>query len=86
MGNSTSAPSAVESCLSDLCAGREGCAASPQTPFYQQEWVRTFNLEVPVEPAAVVRPLDAEEVAAAVKCAVAGGLKVQAVSGGHSYA
>lgn len=83
MGNS---PSAFEACLTDLCAGRADCAASPSTPLYQAAWVRPFNLEVPVEPAAVVRPVDGGEVAAAVRCAVASGVKVQARSGGHSYA
>lgn len=86
MGNSASAPSALETCLTDLCAGRVDCAASPRTPLYQAAWVKPYNLDVPVEPAAVVRPADSEEVAAAVRCAVASGVKVQAKSGGHSYA
>lgn len=85
MGNSSSA-TALETCLTDLCAGRTGCAAGPDTPLYQAAWVKPFNLDVPVVPAAVVRPKDAEEVAGAVRCAVESGVKVQPKSGGHSYA
>ena len=83
MGNS---PSALESCLTELCAGRADCVAFPDTPLYQAAWVKPYNLDVPVEPAAVIRPLDSEEVAGAVKCAIDNGVKVQAKSGGHSYA
>ena len=39
-----------------------------------------------VTPAAVIRPDNAEDVAAAVKCAGEYGVAVQAKSGGHSYA
>lgn len=85
MGNSPSA-TALETCLEDLCGGRVGCAAGPGAPLYQAAWVKPFNLDVPVVPAAVVRPEDSEEVAAAVRCAVEAGVKVQAKSGGHSYA
>ena len=83
MGNS---PSALETCLGAVCGGRADCVAFPHTPLYQLAWVKPFNLDVPVEPAAVIRPADSGEVAAAVKCAVEGGVKVQAKSGGHSYA
>ena len=83
MGNS---PSALETCLRDVCGGRAGCAAFPGAPLYQAAWVRPYNLEIPVEPAGVMRPMNSEEVAGAVRCAVEGGIKVQAKSGGHSYA
>lgn len=85
MGNAGSA-TALETCLADVCAGRSGCAAGPGTPLYQAAWVRPYNLDIPVVPAAVVRPDDAEEVAGAVRCAVEAGVKVQPRSGGHSYA
>ncbi|SPO04570.1 related to reticuline oxidase (berberine bridge enzyme) [Cephalotrichum gorgonifer] len=83
MGNN---PSALSTCLADVCAGRAGCSASPSTPLYQLTWVKPFNLDVPVEPAAVIRPRNSAEVAGAVKCAVKHGVRVQAKSGGHSYA
>lgn len=47
--------------------------------------VKPYNLQIPVTPAAVVRPTSSEEVAAAVRCAVASNITVQAKSGGHSY-
>jgi hypothetical protein len=52
------------------------------------EWSESYNLDKPVvaEPAAVVRPKTAQEVAAVVKFAAKNGCKVQAKSGGHSYA
>ncbi|PSR83914.1 FAD binding domain-containing protein [Coniella lustricola] len=49
-------------------------------------WVKPYNLAVDVTPAAVIRPESTEEVAAIVQCAVKTGFKVQARSGGHSYA
>lgn len=51
-------------------------------------WAKPFNLDksVAVSPAAVVRPKNAQEVADVVKFAAKHGFKVQAKSGGHSYA
>ena len=48
--------------------------------------IKTYNLDEPVHPAAIVRPETVEQVSAAVKCAVKAGVKVQARSGGHSFA
>ncbi|KAI0755390.1 FAD-binding domain-containing protein [Daedaleopsis nitida] len=45
-----------------------------------------FNLRLPWKPAAIVYPNDANGVAAAIKCGASNGLKVNARSGGHSYA
>jgi len=84
MGNSPSTP--LQTCLGNVCAGRTECVSYPSNPFYQIAWVKPFNTDVHVKPVAVIRPNNAEEVSAAVKCAVASGVKVQAKSGGHSYA
>ncbi len=46
----------------------------------------TYNTRLPFCPAVVVLPDNHEHVAAAVLCAAAHGVKVQAKSGGHSYA
>ncbi|KAI0104285.1 Glucooligosaccharide oxidase [Nemania sp. FL0031] len=46
----------------------------------------TFNTRVPVIPAIVALPVTIEQVSQAVRWAAARGLKVQARSGGHSYA
>jgi hypothetical protein len=82
MGNGQSAQ--LRGCLDAVCAGRDGCVAYPDTPFYQIAWVKPYNLHLPVEPAAVLRPDTAEDIATAVVCAADNGVHVQAKSGGHS--
>lgn len=83
MGNN---PSALETCLTDVCAGRSGCVSFPSDPLYQINWVKPYNLAVDVTPLAVARPNTAQEVSGIVKCASTADVKVQAKSGGHSYA
>ena len=53
------------------------------------EWnfvVKPSNLRIAPTPVGVVTPSKASEVAAAVSCAAAAGLKVNPKSGGHGYA
>ena len=83
MGN---APSALETCLNNVCNGRSNCVAFPSNPLYQISWVKPYNLDVGVTPAAVIRPQTAQDISAIIQCANANGAKVQAKSGGHSYA
>jgi FAD/FMN-containing dehydrogenase len=45
-----------------------------------------YNLRLPYKPAAIVIPTTNKHVQDAVVCASQSGLKVQAKSGGHSYA
>jgi FAD/FMN-containing dehydrogenase len=45
-----------------------------------------YNLDIPVVPAAITYPKSTDEVADIVRCAVQHDYKVQARSGGHSYA
>ncbi|KAK3985245.1 putative oxidase [Cladorrhinum sp. PSN332] len=78
-------PSALQTCIDAVGNGRAGFAGYPHTPFYQINWVKRYNLAIPVTPIAVVRPSTAEDIAGVVKCAAIGGFKVQAKSGGHSY-
>ncbi|KAI0871720.1 Glucooligosaccharide oxidase [Hypoxylon argillaceum] len=54
----------------------------PDWEFYSS----TYNLRVPAIPEVVALPKTIEHVSQAVCCAAACGLKVQARSGGHSYA
>ena len=84
MGNNPSSP--IETCLRNVCAGRD-CVGFPNNFLYDIDWVKPYNLDsdVRVSPVAVIRPNNAQEVAAAVKCATESNLKVQARSGGHSY-
>ncbi|KAF1938468.1 FAD-binding domain-containing protein [Clathrospora elynae] len=48
--------------------------------------VEPYNLRLPYKPAVVVLPITNQHVQDAVVCAAQAGLKVQAKSGGHSYA
>lgn len=84
MGNTTSTP--LQACLQAVCESRTGCVNWPSDPFYQVGWVKPYNLNIPVTPIAVIRPNDANEVSGAIKCATANNVRVQAKSGGHSYA
>ena len=76
----------LQDCLRAVCDGRWGCVAFPSTPLYEIAWVKPYNLDIPVIPAAVIRPDNAEEVSGAVKCASEHEVAIQAKSGGHSYA
>lgn len=84
MGNQTSTP--FQTCLGAVCAGRSGCVDYPSDPLYQSEWVNPYNLALPVTPVAVVRPNTTDDVSGFVKCAATYDVRVQAKSGGHSYA
>jgi FAD/FMN-containing dehydrogenase len=84
MGNNPSTP--LQTCLNTVCAGRSDCVGYPTDPFFQIAWVQPYNLDLPVTPIAVVRPDTAQDVSGFVKCASQNGVKVQAKSGGHSYA
>jgi FAD/FMN-containing dehydrogenase len=92
MGNSQSlapasqAGSPLQLCLNDVFASSSGTVAYPQSPFYQLADVKVYNQHIPIIPAAVTRPTTSEEVSKVVQCAVASAVKVQARSGGHSYA
>ncbi|PVH92943.1 carbohydrate-binding module family 18 [Periconia macrospinosa] len=48
--------------------------------------VQPYNLRLPYKPAVVVLPTTSQHIQDAVVCASNAGLKVQAKSGGHSYA
>ncbi|KAI1828295.1 hypothetical protein F4861DRAFT_175731 [Xylaria intraflava] len=84
MGQSPSTPLAT--CLNAVCNGRSNCVGYPNDPLYQVSWVSAYNLDLPVTPIAVTRPETADDVSGFVKCAAANNVKVQAKSGGHSYA
>ncbi|KAF6833683.1 berberine bridge enzyme [Colletotrichum plurivorum] len=84
MGQKPSSPLAT--CLDKVCDGRSSCVGYPNDPLYQINWVKPYNLDIPVKPIAVTKPSTKEDVAGFVKCAADNGVKVQPKSGGHSYA
>ncbi|KAK1991656.1 hypothetical protein LX36DRAFT_663101 [Colletotrichum falcatum] len=79
---------AFQDCLNSVCGGAEDCVRysgiGQDEEFFH--WVTPFNRAWPLVPTAVVRPRNAEDVSGFVKCAAANNVKVQAKSGGHSYA
>jgi FAD/FMN-containing dehydrogenase len=84
MGNSNSA---LQQCIEEVGRNRIGFAGFPSSPLtFQGTWVRPYNLDVKLSPAAVVRPRTPEDISGVIKCANANNVKVQAKSGGHSYA
>lgn len=81
-------PKALQTCIDAVCAGAKECVQYPggkdQDDYFA--WASPFNLARPVYPVAVVRPNTSEQVSAFVQCAAQNNVKVQARSGGHSYA
>jgi len=75
----------LHSALVSICG--EDYVAIPHDWFYSK-WSESYNTDKPVvaQPAAVVRPQTAQQVADVVKFAADNGYKVQAKCGGHSYA
>lgn len=78
--------SALGTSIKKAVGGDRDLYALPGSPLYAIKDVKLYNLSIPVRPAAVTYPKTAQQVAAIIKCAVDAGLKVQARSGGHSYA
>ncbi|KAH8811103.1 hypothetical protein F5884DRAFT_671455 [Xylogone sp. PMI_703] len=66
--------------------GQSDIVASHDKLLYQIQDAKPYNLNYPIIPAAVTYPRTAEQIAAIVKYGAEAGLKVQARSGGHSYA
>ncbi|KAF7289457.1 Reticuline oxidase [Mycena chlorophos] len=90
MGNSTSnlAPASQPGSPLQVClnAALPSSALSyPQDFMYQTISVDAYNKRIPVIPAAVTTPSTTDDISAILKCAVESDVKVQALSGGHSY-
>ncbi|KAH7466832.1 hypothetical protein FOMA001_g16572 [Fusarium oxysporum f. sp. matthiolae] len=84
----TAPPAALRKCLDSVCAGADNCVRYPASGENREyfQWASPFNLGRIVLPAAVVRPSTDEQVSGFVQCAADSNVKVQARSGGHSYA
>ncbi|OKL62112.1 hypothetical protein UA08_02364 [Talaromyces atroroseus] len=84
MGNTTSAVG--QQCLLNAVGNDPSLVAFPTALLYESVDVSPYNLDYPVTPAAVTFPETAEQISAIVQCAADADVKVQAKSGGHSYA
>ncbi|KAF4342092.1 reticuline oxidase [Fusarium beomiforme] len=84
----TAPPEALRKCLNSVCAGADNCVRYPASGENREyfQWVSPFNLGRVVFPAAVVRPNTDDQISGFVRCAAENNIKVQARSGGHSYA
>lgn len=77
--------SLVHECLRGA-VGNDSNLLAFQGDFLFDSRIPRYNLEFPVVPTAITFPDNAEQVASIVKCAADHDFKVQAYSGGHSYA
>lgn len=84
MGNSNSSP--LQQCLNTIFTDSPASVFYPNNPLYQLHYVKPYNLDVPVTPAAVTRPSTTSQISEVINCAIQSNLKVQPRSGGHSYA
>jgi len=75
----------LQICLLAAVAGDASRVAFPSDPLYRVMAPQPYNLDFPVQPAAVTFPKSSLEIEGLVRCATQGGYKVQARSGGHSY-
>lgn len=81
----TTAPPPTSSNLEDCLTGKAVPIRLISSPDFST-LVQPFNLRLPYTPAVVVLPTTTQHVSDAVLCAGQNGVKVQAKSGGHSYA
>lgn len=90
--SSTAVVSAAGSVLHAKRAAIDECLADAKVPVTAQNstaWktdASPFNDRLPYIPAAIAKPTTVEHIQAAVLCAAEVGVKVNAKSGGHSYA
>ncbi len=84
MGNTQSNTPSGQ-CLLNAVGGNHNLVAFVGTPLYQDAYVKRWNLDIKVAPAAMTYPTTSDQVARIIKCANDANLKVQAKSGGHSY-
>lgn len=83
--NATTAPPPNSSNLEDCLTRKAVPIRLISSPDFST-LVQPFNLRLPYTPAVVVLPTTTQHVSDAVLCAGQNGVKVQAKSGGHSYA
>lgn len=68
------------------CLGNKSVPLAVSTSANWTELVTTYNIRLQYEPVVIILPETTRQVSDAVVCASKNGIKVQAKSGGHSYA
>ncbi|KAK3302736.1 FAD linked oxidase-like protein [Chaetomium strumarium] len=81
----TSSPHAKRAALDDCLQSAKVPVSARNSAEWKQD-ARPFNQRLPYTPAAIAVPTTVEHIQAAVSCAAKVGVKVNAKSGGHSYA
>ncbi|PYH47120.1 FAD-binding oxidoreductase [Aspergillus saccharolyticus JOP 1030-1] len=86
LGLGAAATTSLKSCILSAVDNDSTLAAFQGDLLYQTLAVKVYNLNYPITPAAVTFPTSSAQVSQVVQCASQLGYKVQAKSGGHSYA
>jgi FAD/FMN-containing dehydrogenase len=81
----TSSPHARRAAIDDCLQAANVPVDARNSAEWKQD-ARPFNQRLPYTPAAIAVPTTVEHIQAAVSCAAKVGVKVNAKSGGHSYA
>ncbi|KAG8161915.1 hypothetical protein KVR01_007680 [Diaporthe batatas] len=68
------------------CLGNKSVPLAVSTSANWTEFVTSYNIRLQFDPAVIIIPETNQQVSDAVACASQNGIKVQAKSGGHSYA
>lgn len=82
---STASLSTRQTALLD-CLDKRSVPLTASTSANWTEFVTSYNIRLQYEPAVIIIPETTQQVSDAVVCASQNGIKVQAKSGGHSYA
>jgi hypothetical protein len=79
-------PSATASGSATQCLTGKKVPYKVSSDAAYSQLAQPYNLRLPYKPAVIVLPTTNQHVQDAVVCGAKGGLKIQAKSGGHSYA
>lgn len=86
VSSATSSPSATASSSAAQCLNGKNVPYKMSSDAAYAQLAEPYNLRLPYKPAVIVLPTTNKQVQDAVVCGAKAGLKIQAKSGGHSYA
>jgi hypothetical protein len=84
--SSSVTPSSTAGTSAQQCLNEKDVPYTMTSDAGYADLIKPYNLRLPYKPAVVVLPITTQHVQDAVVCAAQSSLKVQAKSGGHSYA